>query len=385
MNKLFKKIAVLLCVMFITPAVLNCISSTQDITKVEAAANVKVELNNKIVGICSTPEYLYIVNAKSGAQYTYVSSNTEIATVSKDGKITGVGAGTVKITTYETYQGKKTKIETKTISVVNSLLDGNSMEVVAHTGYLAQIQYMNNKAKYTYTSSDPSIVTTDKDGFIVGLKGGSAILTVTETYKKEQRTLGAITVNVTESSISDESKKITVGVNSDNNVYDIIPIVSSSWDSVYSYESADSKIVSFESKEDGLGDTETILKGVNPGTTNVTIYETYAGVKRTIGTVEVTVKEIPITSMKIENYYLEEDGSLPLTYYVGNKGDFSLSEYLVKEPYNGTTSVMFTSSDESIVKVDQAGYVEPVKGGNAVITASCGDFSVKFSITVLSY
>ncbi len=385
MNKFFKKIAILLCVMFIAPAVLNCLPSVQTVTKAEAAAKAKAELTNKNVGICSTPEYLYIVNAKSGAKYTYTSSNTKVATVSKDGKISGVSKGTAIITVYETYKGKKTKLSTQSVSVVNSKLARNSMEVIAHTGYLAPIQYMNFKAKYTYTSSDPSIVTTDKNGFIVGLKGGSATLTVTETYKNVKRTLGDITVSVTESSISDESKNITIGINSSNSVYDVIYINNSSWDVVYSYESADSNIVSVDSRDDGWGYTETVLKGVNLGTTTVTVYETYAGVKRAVGTVEVTVKEIPITSMKLEDYYLEADGSLSLTYYLGNKGDFSLSEYLVKEPFNATTPVIFTSSDESIVKVDQDGYVEPVKVGNAVITASCGSFSAKFNITVSSY
>ncbi len=386
MNKLFKKIAILLCVIFIAPSVVGFLPSVQTVTRAEAAAaKAKVGITNKNVGILSTPEYVYVENGKKGATYTYASSDKKIATISKDGKITGVKKGTVKITVTETYKGKKTKLGTSAVNIVNSKLLAESLEIMAYSGWLPPIQYKNFKAAYTLESSDPSVAQINENGFIVGLKGGEATITVTETYNKVKRNLGSIQVTVLQSYISDENKKAELGVNSSYSASYKFVVNNYSWDAVYSYESSDSNIVSFKAETTEWGYTDTMAVGTGIGTATVTVYEEFDGQKREVGTVEVTVKEIPVTSLKIDPWYAQADGTVSLTYYLGEKNDFSLSYYLLKEPYDATTPLTFTSSDESIVKVDKDGFVEAAAAGTAVITAVCGDYSAKYNITVTAY
>ncbi len=385
MNKFFKKIAILLCVIFIAPTVLNCLPSVQTVTRAEAAAKVKVGFTNKTLGIYSTPEYLYIQNGKSNATYTYASSNKKIATIDKNGKITGISNGKANITVTETYKGKKTKVSTTAVSVVNSKLAGKTLEIQAYSGWLPPIQYKNFKAAYTLVPADPTILKVDKNGFLIGLKEGKTTVSITETYKKVKRDLGSITVTVTQSYISDEYKNTDIGLNTSYNAYDKLNVANRSWSAVYSYEAADSNIVSFNTVTDEWGYETTSITGKGLGTTTVTVYEEYDGLKRTVGTIEVTVKEIAATALKINSWYAEADGTMAITYYLGDKNDNALKKYLSKEPVDASTPITFASSDEAVVKVNNDGVVEAISEGTAVITATCGSFTAVFNITVSSY
>lgn len=385
MNKFFKKIAILLCVIFIAPSVLNCLPSVQTVTRAEAAAKVKVGFTNKTLGIYSTPEYLYIQNGKSNAKYTYASSNKKIATIDKNGKITGISKGKTDITVTETYKGKKSKVQTTAVSVVDSKLAGKTLEIQAYSGSQPPIQYKNFKATYTLVPTDPTILKVDKNGLLVGLIEGNTAVSVTETYKGVKRDLGSITVTVTQSYISDEYKNLEVGLNTSYNASDKLNVTNRSWSAEYSYEAADSKIVSFNTVTDEWGYDTTNITGAGLGTTTVTVYEEYDGLKRTVGTVEVTVKEIAATALKINSGYADTDGTMSITYYLGEKIDNALVKYLTKEPVDASTPITFASSDEAVVKVNNDGVVEALSKGTAKITATCGSFTAVFNITVSSY
>lgn len=382
MNKFFKKIAILLCVILVAPAVINCLPSVQTITKVEAAQKASVYVTNKTVGIYSTPEYLYVQGGNEKAKYTYASSNKKVVTVDKNGLITGISKGKAKITVTETYKGKKTKVSTVTISVVNAKLSVKSMDLVAYSQYTLPIQYQNYKAKYKLTAADPSIVTVDEKGYLVGLKEGTTTVSVTETYKKKTRNLGSFTVTVVPSYISDDTKSITVGLNTSYYPTSKIDIMNRAWDATYTFESADSSILAIEKKVDNWGDEYYAMTGVANGTTTVTVYEEYKGVKRTVGIVEVTVKEIAVTNFIIDSWRVEADGSLKLSYELGDEDN--LWYYLLREPEDASTPVTFASSDEAVVKVDSEGAVKALKTGTATVTATCGNFKAVFNITVYS-
>jgi hypothetical protein len=112
--KRFKKLAIAICFSLIACLVVEAAylpgfataavsRPTLKLNKlsVRVGAKVKIDLNNK----------------NSKATYTYKSSNTKVASVTKAGTVTGVKAGTVTITVTETYNKKKTEIGKATVTV----------------------------------------------------------------------------------------------------------------------------------------------------------------------------------------------------------------------------------------------------------------------------
>ncbi len=115
---------------------------------------------------------------------TWKSSNPKIASVSKKGVVKGRKPGTATITV-TTVDGKKTakcRVTVKNLIKVKSV----KLDKVAfiNTGDTATLEprikpsNATNK-RVTWESSDPSIVSVDKNGVIKGLKSGIAYITVT--------------------------------------------------------------------------------------------------------------------------------------------------------------------------------------------------------------
>lgn len=386
MNKLFKRIAVLLCCAIIAPSVLSIIPSVHSLSHVEAAAKAKLYNNKSTIGIAATPEYLYIENKNYDAKYTFTSKNKKIATVNKYGQIIGVSKGKTDIVVKETYKKKTTTVGTLKVTVVPSKLGSKKLTVSAFDTSFPDINYFNYKAKYTLKSNNNSIVTIDKNGYIVGLKEGTAKVTVTETYKKVKRNLGTINVTVKFPSIHKNSNAIDIGINRSSYPYSLINIDNMPWNSNLSYESADSNIVSVEKEKSIWGEEELVLKGNNYGTTDIAVFIEYNGQKYEIGKVTVTVKDIPVTEFGFNSYYADEDGIYRRTYYIEEANYvYSLFDALRFAPDNTSTPMTFTSSDENVAKVDNKGNLTIVSKGTATITATCGSFTATAEITIKSY
>lgn len=386
MSKFLKRIAVFLCFMLIAPTLLNCIPSVHSLTQVEAAAKAKLYTTKGTIGISSTPEYLYVENQKDNAKYTYTSKNKKVATVGKTGKLTGISKGKTDIIVKETYKGKTTTVGTYKLDVALSKLSTKKIDITAFDHAMAPIKYFNYKAKYSLVSADKSIVTIEK-GYLVGLKQGTTTVSVTETYKKKNRKLGSFTVNVKQPTISEMSKSIDIGINSSNYPLSVINVDNLSWYATTSCESADSNIVSVTTEANDWGEVSTVIKGVALGTTEITVYGEYNGQKFEIGKVNVTVKEIPITEFKFDPDYVDEElGYLSKTYYLGyDEDEYSIKNYLIRNPENATTPITFSSSNESVAKVDNDGKVTAISKGTTMITATCGSFSDKMEVVVESY
>lgn len=383
MKNFFKKVAILLCMVLIAPTVLNCLPSVHNLSQVEAATKAKLYSSKGKIGINSSPEYIYIENQKDSAKYTYTTSNKKVATVSKDGLVTGKSKGSAKITVKQLYKGKTTKVGTYSVSVVYAKLYEKEITMSALGRSYPYIEYMNKKATYSGVSSDPTVVSVDKDGNLEGLKAGTATVTFTETYKKVKRELGDITVTVLESSINSETGSVNFGVNASTTYFqDYVLIDNMSWDATYTFESADSAIVSTVTTTDEYGYKYTKVTGVSVGTTTLTLYEEYQGAKRTVGQITVNVVEIPVTGFEIDSWYTE-DGGLSLNSYLGDEYPTNLSYYLIKTPYDATTPITYTSSDATILTVNSDGTVNALKAGSVEVTATCGTFSVKITVNVV--
>lgn len=384
MKKSLKRLALFLILALLLPAFSGIIPSINGISHAEAAAKkAKLVGYNNTIGIASTPEYLYVENRNEKATYTFSSKDKKIATVNKYGNVTGVAIGKTTITLKETYKKKTTTIGTYVIKVVNSSLDTKEQKFVLYNKNDAPILYKNLKAKYTYTISDPTILKVEDDGTLRALKTGTSTVTVQETYKKVTRSLGTFSAQVIVPTIAEKSANFDIPLNASVNTENI-EIENSSWGGIYSYESGNPSIVEVATATTSWGDNYYTLKGISLGTTQISVYLEYNGEKVLIGTVNATVKEIPVTEFKLNKDYLykDEDNNLFTYAYLSSYYTLNLKDYLVINPANTSTPVTFTSEDESVATVDANGDLKTVKAGKTTVTATCGSFTEKIIIYV---
>lgn len=390
MKKSLKRIAVLLVIALLAPIILPSVPLMKGLTSTDVyAATAKAKIGNSkaTTGISGTPEYLYIENRNDNATYSYISKDKKIATVDKYGYIKGVKKGTTTITVSEKYKGKTKTVGKVTVKVVGAKLVTKELEVGA--GSYAKgivIQYLNSKANYKFKSSDSTAVTVDESGFVMGKKIGSANISISETYKGKTTKLGSVKVTVAGASVSEDTKDVNVGVNSKSYLTGIIDINNQNYKAIYTAESADSSIISGETVTDTeMEEQYFVLKAAAVGTTTLTVYEEFEGEKKSIGTVNITVKEIQVEDFEFYSEDLDEKDGLPtIEYYLDDEyPDWSkLRDLFDTNPYNATTPITYVSSNEGVVKVDSDSKVTPVAAGTAKITVSCGKFTYDIQIVV---
>ncbi|MDD3173494.1 MAG: Ig-like domain-containing protein [Herbinix sp.] len=297
MKQLFRKIAIVLCLIMVAPTILGYIPLVNSVSVAEAAAKATIGNEKATIAIAST-ESIYIYDRNKKATYTYKSSNTKVATVDKKGTIKGVSAGTAKITVSQTLNKKTTKVGTHTVVVKAAHLYETKTVIGIGSSYYPYMEYVNCAATYTITSSDKSILSVSEDGYCVGLKAGKAKLTIKEKYKKKTTKIGTVEVTVASASINESTQNITIEVGSQTDPTQLIYIDNQNYNydangngAVYTYTSADPSIANIQEVYDDFWEEySTGLVGVAAGTTTITVTETYAGVSTIVGTVTVTVQ-----------------------------------------------------------------------------------------------
>lgn len=114
------------------------------------------------------------------------SSNEKVATVTNNGEITAIGAGTATITVTTE---DRNKTATATVNVKDILVTLDKKETNVIVGNKTQMTYIispetvTNK-EVTWKSSNPEIATIDEKGVITTLKEGTTTITVTTKQRK---------------------------------------------------------------------------------------------------------------------------------------------------------------------------------------------------------
>ena len=197
-NKLKNLAVVLACTMMLgtMPSSIDAGSLPAITQTVEAAAKkVSLKAYNKKVYVGRSGKIK--VKSTRGAKLSYKTSNKKIATVNRNGVVTGKKAGTVKITITAKKSKYKTVKKTITVKVVKQNQSISARNMGLTTG---QRKNLGAKARtpMTYKSSNPKVVTVDKKGNLKALRPGTAKIKVyakaTGTFNKASRT---ITVKVT--------------------------------------------------------------------------------------------------------------------------------------------------------------------------------------------
>lgn len=138
----------------------------------------------------------------SAGAITYASANTKVATVDKDGVITGVAEGTTTVTIAQA--GTETvKAGTATMTIIvkdpraaSTFALSSSAEVSIKETMTSQIETTGAAGTVTYASSKTSVATVSADGVITAVAAGIAVITVTDPGSSTVKG-ASLTVNVT--------------------------------------------------------------------------------------------------------------------------------------------------------------------------------------------
>ena len=304
---------------------------------------------------------------------TWISSDETVATV-KDGKVTALKPGTVKITV-KTEDGGKTAecqltVVAKVYPVTGVTLDKTSAELTEGDELVlaATIAPANASNKnVTWTSSDETVATV-KDGKVTALKPGTVrIIVKTSDGGKTaecQVTVVAKVYPVTGVTLDKTSAELTEG--------DELVLAAT-----VSPTNATNKNVTWTSSDETVATVKDgKVTALKPGTAKITV-KTEDGGKTAECVVQVKAKVIRVESVKITS--VPQDNTME----VNDEFAFTVSVL----PENATDkSVTWSSSSKSVLIVDDNGKVKALAEGTAdiVVKSTDGGLTDKRTITVKS-
>ena len=279
------------------------------------------------------------------------SSDVSIATVT-DGKVTAKKSGTVIITA-TSGNCKADCVVTVSVSTESVILDKTSLSLIKGETAIIIATVKPDDATdktVTWSSSDESVAKVD-GGKVTALKAGRATITAKCGEKKAECSVtvsvpvASITLDKTSLSlIKGETVTITATVKPDD-----------ATDKTVTWSSSDESVA----KVDGGKVT-----AVKAGKVTITAK---CGEKKAECSVMVSVLVSSVTLDKT---------NLSLI-----KGETAIITATVKPDDATDKTVTWSSSDESVAKVD-GGKVTAVNAGRATITAKCGDKKAECSVTV---
>lgn len=219
-----------------------------------------------------------------------------------------------------------------------------------------------SKLTVEWTSSDESVATVDVTGMVVAVSAGEADITAS-VKDSEMSAVCKVTVKVT-------AKDITVPDNldvklNDGNETTVEATVSpaDATDVKVSYASTDEAVATVD--KDGR------VQVLQPGECDITTTLTQEGEK-------VAEKKTHVKAFyEVESITLDSnEGKLT----VGNS--HTIKATVAPEEVAAETTIEWSSSNEKVATVDSNGKVTAVSSGNATITATAGEESANYEVTV---
>jgi len=178
----------------ITVTTFNKKSATCKITVNNDPLSVSFPMESITIGKGESVTIKPVVNEGAKPKYTWKSKKKSIATVDKNGKITGKKAGSSTTITVKTQNDKtaKLKVSVKAAPTKVTLSDA-TVEVGSTVQLKAKLSSKSASYKLTWKSSNKKVATVDKNGLVKGIEAGTATITVS-TFNKQKATC---TVTVT--------------------------------------------------------------------------------------------------------------------------------------------------------------------------------------------
>ena len=219
-----------------------------------------------------------------------------------------------------------------------------------------------SKLTVEWTSSDESVATVDATGMVVAVSAGEADITASVT-DSEMSAVCKVTVKVT-------AKDITVPESLDVKLNDG---KETSIEATVSPADATNVEVSYASTDEAVAtvDKDGKVQVLQPGECDIVTTLTQEGKK-------VVEKKTHIKAFyEVESITLDKAEGI-LT--VGNT--VTLNAAVLPEEVADETTVTWTSSDEKVATVGENGKVTAIAAGEATITATAGEKSATYKLTV---
>ena len=293
----------------------------------------------------------YETNHSKGS-YTWTSSNQKVAKVSDDGEIIAVKNGDATVTIKSSNETATYKVHVDAIEeslIVTSVkMEKNTIELEKDKTYNMTVSFFPNSVtnvQLTWSSSDEKIAIV-QDGVIKAKEVGTAVITVMTPNGNMDyclvKVLGDGNYNPVES-ISIESTDVSMNKGTSYNlVYEVVPSKSVN---LITWESSDEKIATVENG---------IVYALSGGEVTVTAKS---------GDISKTVNVKVIAEVEVEESKVVLDyNTLGLSVGEG----FALK---VKDDL----PITWSSSNPSVVVVDQTGGLIAIAEGESVITATTED------------
>lgn len=329
-----------------------------DNSKITSISLSKTSVNLSIGG---TQKIIATVLPNSANQsVTWTSSNTGVAKVDSNGKITGVGAGNCNIVC-EAINGKTAVVKVKVGSSnlkVSSISMKDTLNLSLGDDYQLDVKFTPSNAtnqNLSWTSSNEKVLKVDGNGNIQTLSKGSSVVTATATdggakayctvFVEEPKNI----IPETSISFSKTSYELAKGKS-----ITLTPIISPN-NATYKkvkWSTSDRNVVTVD---DGL------VYANEAGTATITATTEY---KKIVASVTFTVKAVKVTSLTLNDTNISlELGKTKALYAVVLPSDAS------------NKKVDWTVADKNIVSVDSYGIITGLNKGKTTITATSKDNS----------
>ncbi|TAH71481.1 MAG: hypothetical protein EWM47_04600 [Anaerolineaceae bacterium] len=315
----------------------NCV-----VTVRERITSMKLSYEEYRLGIDKSFTLSVIVENETATdqQFRWVSSNSSIASVNKNGKVTGHRLGYATITAYaQDGSGQDASCEVEIVRPVTRVtLDKSFLTLfVGETKELkAKIEPGNASYKRAiWSSSDNSVAMVDEDGMITALKAGSVTITAEAQDNSGKKAVSFITVNnrVPATSIVLSDKKVVMIQGEQRDVKPVLNPVSSTDGLTWS---SDNNAVASVNKSSGR------IKANATGTAYITAM-TDSGKTASI---EITVIGLNVTKLELEQYseytLVVEGATSRVTWDIANPAIAVIRNGRVSTRATGTTTITAT-------------------------------------------
>jgi uncharacterized protein YjdB len=312
------------------------------VTVVERVTSIKLNKTSLRLGLGKNTTITATVktNAATNPKLKWTSSNTKIATVDANGKVTGKKLGTVTITAAaQDGSGVKATASVRVVRAVTSIsLNKTSVTTVVGRTYKLKATVRPSNATYktvNWTSSDESIAIVDSDGVVTALKAGNVTIKASakDSSGKYATAFFIVQPRVPSNSVTIINQNLTMVV----------------------------------------GETNTLQKAINP--TNSTDTFTWQSDNRTVATVDPSTGKVTARTPGIANVTVMTESGKTATAKVTVVG--LNTTYLELEQYStyrlsviGINSGVTWDVDDNTIAVVTNGLVSSRRLGTTTITAT---------------
>jgi uncharacterized protein YjdB len=303
----------------------------------------------------------------TGKQVTFMSSSNQVATVSSQGLVTGVAAGTATITaTSEGATGSATiTIAPDPVAAVEISPSAASI-VVGQTAQLTAIprnisgQALSGRT-VSWSTSSPSLASVSSTGVVTGISPGNAVIIASVEGRQASATVTVRAVPVASVQVTPSPASTIVG--------QTVTLTARTLDGAGN--TLTGRIVGWTSSNTAIATVNAsgVVTGVASGTATIT-----ASSEGVSGTTALTVSGVPVATVTVA----------PGTATIVAGQTTTLSATLKDANGNILTgrTITWSSGATSVATVSAAGVVTGVAAGTATITATSEGKSAAASVTV---